>query len=162
MSLIRYQDPELAAWTPFDRLSSLREEMNRLLDGSLAAFGTFGTRGARDFGLFSGWTPPVDVSQDKEHVYIKAELPGLKREDIDISLQNGMLTISGERKEESEVREGETFRSERVFGRFHRTVSLPTQVDADRVSAAYKDGILTVTLPKAEEAKAKQIQVNVA
>jgi len=154
MSLIRYQDPDLATWSPFDRLATLREEMNRLLDGNMAAFG-------RETGLFSGWNPSLDVYQDKENVFVKVELPGMKKEDIDISLHEGMLTIAGERKKEGEVREGESFRTERFFGRFHRTVTLPTLVDGSRVKATYKEGILTVELPKAEEAKPKQIQVNV-
>jgi len=155
MSLIRYQDPELATWSPFDRLATLREEMNRLLDGNMAAFG-------REAGLFSGWNPSLDVFQDKDNVYVKVELPGMKKEEIDISLHEGMLTVTGERKRESETREGEAFRSERFFGRFHRSVTLPTLVDGTKVKATYKDGILTVELPKAEEAKPKQIQVNVA
>jgi len=155
MSLIRYQDPELAAWSPFDRLATLREEMNRLLDGNMAAFG-------REAGLFSGWSPALDVYQDKDNVYVKVELPGMKKEEIDISLHEGMLTISGERKQEGEVHEGESFRTERFFGRFHRTITLPTLVDGTRVKATYEEGILTVELPKAEEAKPKQIQVNVA
>jgi len=155
MSLIRYQSPELTAWSPFDRLATLREEMNRLLDGNMAAF-------SRESGLFSGWTPALDVYQDKDNVYVTVEVPGMKKEEIEISLHEGMLTISGERKQESEVKEGETFRSERFFGRFHRSVTLPTMVDGNRVKATYKDGILTVELPKAEEAKPKQIQVNVS
>jgi len=155
MSLIRYQSPELTTWSPFDRLATLREEMNRLLDGNMAAF-------SREAGLFSGWNPALDVHQDKDNVYVKVELPGMKKEEIDISPHEGMLTISGERKQESEVKEGDTFRSERFFGRFHRTVTLPTMVDGSRVKATYKDGILTVELPKAEEAKPKQIQVNVS
>lgn len=157
MKLIRYQEPELAQWNPpFNRLASLREEMNRILDGSLAAF----TSG--NVGLFGGWSPAVDVVQDKDNVFVKAELPGMKKEDIDISFEDGILTICGERKEEAEVREGEAYRSERFFGKFHRTVSLPTKVDAEKISAAYKDGILTVQLPKAAEAKAKQIDVAVS
>ena len=86
----------------------------------------------------------------------------MKKKDIDISLQNGTLVISGERKHEEEKEEGETFRSERYFGRFHRSVTLPTPVDGNAVKAAYKDGILTVTLPKAEEAKPKRIEVGVS
>jgi len=155
MSLIRYQEPELSTWGPFDRLSTIRDEMNRLFDLSLPGFG-------RDAGLFSGWSPVLDVYQDKDHVYVKAELPGMKKEEIDISLQDGVLVISGERKHEEEKTEGETFRSERYFGRFHRSVTLPTTVNAGKVKATYKDGILTVTLPKAEEAKAKQIEVSVS
>ena len=155
MNIIRYQDPELATWSPLNRLESLREEMNRLLDGSLAGF-------TGNVGLFGGWSPTVDVFQDKDNVCVKAELPGMKKEEIEITFQDGTLTIAGERKQESEVREGESFRSERFFGKFHRSVSMPTKVDAEKIQANYKDGILTVELPKAAEAKAKQIQVSVS
>lgn len=154
-SLIRYQDPELAPWTPFDRLTSLREEMNRLFDLSFPGF-------TRDVSLFSGWNPALDVYQDKDNVFVKAELPGMKKEEIDISLHDGMLTLVGERKHETQTKEGEMFRSERYFGKFHRSITLPTTVDASKVKAAYKDGILTVTLPKSEEAKPKQIKVGVS
>jgi len=155
MNLIRYQDPDLALWPSADRLSTLREEMNRLLDGSLAGF-------AGNVGLFSGWNPALDVFEDKDNVFVKIELPGMKKEEIDISLHDGMLTVTGERKQETKSGEGETFRSERFFGRFHRTVSLPTQVDAEKVKASYRDGILTIKLPKSEEAKPKQIEINVS
>ncbi len=154
MSLIRYQEPELATWSPFDRLSSLREEMNRLLDGSLAGFAT------RDFGLLSGWTPALDVYEDKDHVFVKVEVPGMKKEEINISLHDGMLSVSGERNQETATREGQAFRSERYFGRFRRTVELPTQVDPNNVKASYRDGILTVELAKSEAAKPKQIEVS--
>jgi HSP20 family protein len=154
MSLIRYQAPELNTWSPFDRLTSIRDEMNRLFEGIPTM--------ARDSGLFSGWSPALDVYQDKDHVFVKAELPGMKKEDIEITLHDGLLTLSGERKHESENKEGDSFRSERFFGRFHRSVALPSAVDAGKVKASYKDGILTVTLPKAEEAKPKQIEVSVA
>ncbi len=155
MNLIRYQEPELATWPPLNRLASLREEMNRLLDGSLAGF-------TGNAGLFGGWSPTVDVFQDKNDVIVKAELPGMRKEDIEITFQEGMLTISGERRQESEVREGEVYRSERFFGKFHRTVAMPTKVDAEKIKASYKDSILNVQLPKAAEAKAKQIEVSVS
>lgn len=154
MNIIRYQEPELSTWTPFDRLASLREEMNQLFDLSFPGF-------QRDAGLFSGWSPALDVHQDKDNVFVKVELPGMKKEEIDISLHDGMLTITGERKHEEETKEGESFRSERYFGKFHRSVALPTAVDTEKVNASYKDGILTVTLPKSEEAKPKQIEVSV-
>jgi len=153
MNLIRYQSPELSR--PFDRLSSLRDEIDRLFDLSTPSL-------TRDAALFSGWAPAIDVHQDKDHVFVKCELPGMKKEDIDISLHNGTLTVSGERKNETEQKEGEWFRSERFFGKFQRSVTLPTDVDSANVKAAYKDGILTVTLPKAEEAKPKQIEVQVS
>jgi HSP20 family protein len=155
MSIIRYQTPELSTWAPFDRLTSLRDEMNRLFDSSFPGF-------TRDGGLLSGWSPVLDVYQDKDNVFVKAELPGMKKEEIEISLHEGVLSIAGERKHEEQSKEGETFRSERFFGRFHRSVSLPTAVDSAKVKASYKDGILTVTLPKAEEAKPKQITVSVS
>jgi len=154
MSLVRYQNPELSTWTPFDRLASLRDEMNRLFDFSSPALNG-------NAGLFSSWSPALDVSHDKDHVYVRAELPGMKKDEIDISLHNGMISISGERKHTEETKEGENYRSERFFGRFNRSVALPTRVDGNNVQATYKDGVLTVTLPKAEEAKPKQIQVNV-
>ena len=155
MSLIRYYSPELTNWSPFERLSTLRDEMNRLFEG--ASLGS-----TRDAGLFTEWAPPLDVHQDRDSVYVKVELPGLKKEDIEISVQEGILSISGERKQEKETREGDSFRSERFFGRFHRSVALPTTVDANAVKAVYKDGILSITLPKAEEAKPKQIEVAVS
>jgi len=86
-------------------------------------------------------------------------LPGMKREDIDVALDGNTLTLSGERKQEEEKREGESYRSERYFGRFQRSITLPTEVQANKIEAAYKDGVLTVTLPKSEEAKPKQIPV---
>lgn len=153
MSLIRYQFPQLQSWPSFDRLTGLRDELDRLFDFSLPT---------RDSGLFSGWTPALDVFDEKEHLAVKVELPGLKKEDIELSLHDGVLTVSGERKNEREQKDGETFRSERYFGRFQRSVTLQTAVDAAKVSAAYKDGTLTVILPKAEEAKPRQIEVSVS
>jgi HSP20 family protein len=153
MSLIRYQFPQLQSWPSFDRVATLRDELDRLFDFTLPT---------RDSGLFSGWTPALDVHDEKDNFLVKIELPGMKKEDINLSLHNGVLTVSGERKTEREAKEGETFRSERFFGRFQRSVTLPVAVDASKVAATYKDGILTIDLPKAEEAKPKQIAVSVS
>jgi HSP20 family protein len=155
MNLIRYQypQPQLKTWSPLDRLASLRDEVDRLFDF---------TWPTRDGGLFSGWSPAIDVHDEKDTLLVQVELPGMKKEDIDISLHEGVLTISGERKTEREEKEGETFRSERYFGKFQRSVTLPTQVDSAKVQATYKDGVLSVSLPKAETAKPKQISVNVS
>ena len=154
MSLIRYQSPEVMAWPPLDRWSSLRDDLNSLFE--LPFWSSF----ARQGQLFGGWSPALDLYQDKDNVVAVVELPGMKKEDIDISLRDGTLTISGERK--SQTSNGEKAeRTERYIGRFRRSVTLPTRVDADKISASYRDGILTVTLPKAEEAKPRQIQVNV-
>ena len=102
------------------------------------------------------------MSEDKDNFYVKVELPGLKKEDIALSLHDGSLSISGERKSENKFEDAEVYRAERFFGRFQRTVPLPTPVAPDKVKAQYQDGILTVTLPKTEEAKPKHIDVNVS
>jgi len=154
-NLIRWQHPELAAWRSLGGLSGLRDEIDRLFELPLSEF-------TRTSQLLSGWTVALDVYEDANNIYVKAELPGMKKEDIDISLHDGCLSLSGERKSETSHEVAETYRAERFYGRFQRTVSLPTQVAVDKVKAQYKDGILTVTLPKAEEAKPKHIDVNLA
>jgi HSP20 family protein len=153
MNLTRYQRPEVA-WPGFGRLSSLRDELDRLFESPW-------TELARTSQLLSGWTPALDVHEDKDNFIVQAELPGMKREEIDVSLHDGALSISGERKTEKKYEEAEVYRTERFFGKFQRTVTLPAPVAADRVKAQYKDGILTITLPKTEAAKPKQIDVNV-
>jgi HSP20 family protein len=142
-------------WQGFGRLTDLRDEIDRLFEAPLAGL-------ARGSQLLSGWTPALDVYEDKDNLYVKAELPGMKREDIEVTLHDGTLSISGERKNESKHEDADVYRSERFFGRFQRTVALSSTVAADKVKAQYKDGILTVTLPKTEEAKPKYIDVNVS
>ena len=105
------------------------------------------------------WLPPVDVHDSKDRVTIRAELPGMKKEEIDISLQDGVLILSGERKGGQDASGGGVARRERWFGRFQRSISLPYKVDTRAIKAAYTDGVLTVELAKAEEAKPKQIKV---
>ena len=155
MSLIRYQSPEITSGPTFGRLSNLRDELDTLFE--LPFWSNFG----RQTQLFSGWTPALDLYQNNDNVIALIELPGMRKEDIEISLHDGMLTIAGERRTETPGGE-KAERSERYIGKFRRSITLPTRVDANKVSATYKDGILTVTLPKAEEAKPKQIQVNVS
>jgi len=111
--------------------------------------------------FFNQWAPTVDLYEDKDHVYVKAEVPGMKKEEIDVSLHDNALTISGERKLEQKDQDAENYRSERFFGRFTRSVTLPVAVEGEKVKANYKDGILTITLPKSEKAKPKQIEVSV-
>jgi len=152
MSLIRYQSPELALWPSLDRWTSLRDDLNSLFE--LPFWSGFGRQGQ----LFSGWSPALDLYQNNDNIVAMVELPGMRKEDIEISLHEGALTIAGERKSESSNGE-KAERTERYIGKFRRSITLPTRVDANKVSATYRDGILTVTLPKAEEAKPKQIQV---
>jgi len=154
MNLIRYQTPQFA-WPSLVRWANLRNEIDDLFEWPFTSALQSQTQ------LFSGWTPPLDLYQNKDDIVAIVELPGLRRDDIEISLHDGMLTISGERA--SETNNGEKAeRTERSFGKFRRTIALPTRADGAKVKATYKDGILTVTLPKAEEAKPKQIRVNVS
>lgn len=151
--LMRWQRPEVA-WPEFGRLNDLRDEIDRLFESPLSEL-------ARSSRLLSGWTPALDVYEDKDNVFVRAELPGMKREEIEVSMHNDLLSISGERKHEEKQEGTEVYRAERFFGRFQRTVTLPTAVAYDKVKAQYVDGILTITLPKAEEAKPKRIDINV-
>ena len=154
-SLMRWHRPEMTSWTGFGRLTDLRDEIDRLFEVPLAEL-------TRTSQILSGWTPAMDMYEDKDNVYVRAELPGMKKEDIDLALHEGSLSLSGERKSEEHAEDAEVYRAERFFGRFQRTVTLPTPVATDKVKAQYKDGILTVTLPKAEEAKPKHIDVNLS
>ena len=152
MNIIRQRTLE-PAWPAFDQLFNLRHELNRFMENPWAEFG-------RPAEFFNDWAPALDVLEDKNNLFVVAELPGMRKEDIDISLQEGVLSITGERQAEAR-KEEETYRSERFFGRFHRSVTLPKPVSVDKIKASYKDGVLTVTLPKPEETKPRQIQVAV-
>ncbi len=152
-NLVRWQRPDLA-WPSFGRLTNLRDEIDRLFEAPLSEM----TRTSQQ--LFTGWGPALDMYEDGDNLYVRVELPGMKKEDIELSLHDNTLSISGERKGEDKFKEAEVYRSERFVGRFQRTVGLPTLVNSDKVKAHYQDGILTVTLPKAEEAKPKHIDVN--
>jgi len=138
--------------SPFTGLNRLRNEIDQIFEGFLSPILPSTT-------FFEGWTPALDVYEDKDRYVVKAELPGLKKEEIDVSLDGNTLSISGERKQEEERKEGDNFRSERYFGRFQRSLTLPAMVDGNKIQASYKDGVLSITLPKSEEAKPKQIQV---
>ena len=143
-----------AQWplSPLRRIATLREELDNLFTHAFRP--SYGSSA----DLPNQWLPPVDIYEEKDHLTVHVELPGLKKEDIDISLQDGSLTISGERKHENTQK---PYRSERFLGRFQRTVNLPCKVNAEKIEATYTDGILVVRLPKAEEAKPKQIPVNI-
>src|ERR1051326_248665 len=151
--LTRWQRPNLA-WPTFGRLSNLRDELDRLFESPLAEF-------ARGSQLLSGWTPALAAFEDNHNLTLKAELPGMKKDENEGPPHDGTLSIAGERKNDSKFENAEVYRSERFVGRFQRSVTLPTPVASDKVSAQYKDGILTISLPKTEEAKPKQIDVKV-
>lgn len=107
------------------------------------------------------WSPAVDIYDRGNDVVIHAEIPGMNKEDIDVRVENNVLTIRGQKERKGEVKEEGYFRTERTYGSFSRSFSLPTTVDVTKISAEYKDGVLTLNVPKAEEAKARQIDVKV-
>ena len=145
-------------WDPFQEFSQLHERINR-------AFHDADSRSGRDEALVASgsWIPPVDVYQNgDQELILKAELPDVSREDIDITVDNGTLTIKGEKRFAGDVKEEQFHRIERRYGTFSRTFSLPRTVDPNKVAAEYKSGVLTLRLPLREEAKPRQIKVDVA
>ncbi|OFW44145.1 MAG: molecular chaperone [Acidobacteria bacterium RIFCSPLOWO2_12_FULL_60_22] len=147
----------LIRWEPFRDVVSLRERMDRLFD-------EMGGRGwPAEEGLTTGvWNPLVDVYETKDALVLKADLPEVTKDDVDISVQGNTLTIHGERKREKEVKEKDFYRMERSYGAFSRSFTLPGAVDPDKIEAAFSGGVLTLTLPKREESKPKQIKVKVS
>jgi HSP20 family protein len=156
MKLTRSQRQNTGQWSPFGQLTRLRDEVNRFFESPPRSGWEMTSP------LFEGWSPSIDLFEDKESITVKAEVPGMKKEDIDVSLEDRTLSICGERREEKEEGKGTTHRSERFYGKFYRSVELPSAVDQGKIKASYKDGILTVTMPKSEEAKRKQIDVQVS
>ena len=143
-------------WTPFQDLATVQDRMNRL-------FNEFHNRHDDDVMTRGAWVPPVDIFENgNKELVIKAELPAMTREEIDVTVENQTLTIRGEKKFNHEIKDEQYHRVERTYGSFSRSFSLPSTVDVTKVSADYKDGVLTVTLPLREEAKPKQIKVEVA
>ena len=139
---------------PADAFQNLRR-LNSFLDEAISGF----PFGAENGTLTAAWTPAVDVFEDKDAVKIVAELPGVKPEDVKISLENQTLTVRGEKKQVAEEKTERVHRYERTYGAFERTFALPGTVDADRIEAAFADGLLTVTLPKVERARPRQIEI---
>ncbi len=146
----------IARFDPFRDLAVLQDRMNRLFNDS------YGSR-QDDHLLNRGtWTPPVDIYEAEGGLIMKAELPDMKREDIEVSVENNTLSIRGERKLDSEIKQENFHRVERAYGSFVRTFSLPATVDSAKIAAEYKNGVLTLRLPVREEAKPRTIDVRVA
>lgn len=142
-------------WRPFNDLLRLQKEMDSMFD-------EFFERKPfrRELGE-SDWYPSVDVSEDEKEIKIEADLPGMTQEDIDINIDGNVLTIKGQRKKEEETKERGYYRSERSYGAFQRSFTLPTNLDVDEAKANFKHGVLTLILPKLEEAKGKRIEIEV-
>lgn len=146
---------EVVRWEPFNEMVSLRDAVSRLLEDSFI-------RPAAWPLPFEGsaWSMPVDMIETKDNVVVKAAVPGVKPDEIDLSVTGDTLTIKGETKAEEKFEEGSYLRKERRFGAFQRTLTLPTNVVADKAKAEFENGVLTLTLPKSEEVKPKSIKVN--
>ena len=148
----------IVRWEPFRDLVSLQDRMNRLFDESFRGIG----RGAEesDFSL-GAWAPAVDIFEKDGNIVLKAELPGVDPKDVDVRVENNILTLRGERKLDEEVKKDSYHRVERSYGTFTRSFTLPNIVDTEKIKAEFKDGVLRMTLPKKEEAKPKQISISV-
>lgn len=147
MAVVRWKDP-------FAEMTKFQETVNRLFEEALSP--VHGREGTWP----RSWEPAVDIFETDEEIVLKAEVPGIGKDQVSIEVKDGLLTLSGERKFEKEVKEEQYHRVERSYGAFHRTFTLPASVDADRVNASLRDGVLEIRLPKREEAKPRHIAVH--
>ena len=145
----------ITRWEPFRGLNSLHEQVNHLFEDSFA-------RGRTGQADSASWAPPVDIYETENELVVKADLPEMHEKDIDVRVENNTLTIRGERKFNHEVHEDNYLRVERAYGTFTRSFSLPNTVNTEAIKAEYKHGVLTVSMPKREETKPKQIKISVS
>lgn len=143
---------EIIPWRAKKELEVLRREMDRLWEGFF---------GERALEPLERWLPALDLTETKDSLVVKAELPGIDPKDISIDLCGNILTVRGEKKEEKEEKEESYHLVERSYGSFVRSVRLPVKIEEDKIKASYKDGILKITMPKAEEAKKKEIKIKI-
>jgi HSP20 family protein len=148
--LVRWQEPRFDPF--FKGFGSLRRRFNDL----------FEEMDLPEMELVSGWHPVVDIFDEGNEIVLKAELPGIKKEEIHVEVESNVLTLHGEKKREEKIEKAGVFRSERIYGAFSRSFTLPGNVDPKKIEAVFKDGVLTVKLPKVEAAKPKQIDVKIA
>ena len=145
----------LARWTPMRNLASFQDEMNRMFN----QFFQGGTGEEAGWGVRT-WAPPVDIYETDDALILKAELPGVSKDDVSIDIHQNTLILRGQRKHEAEVKEENYHRVERAYGTFQRSFMLPTLVDQEHVQATYTDGVLELRLPKSEAAKPKRIAIS--
>ncbi|MBN2378296.1 Hsp20/alpha crystallin family protein [candidate division WOR-3 bacterium] len=144
---------KIKKYDPFWGVDSFRRDMDRLFDSF------FGNWPGEEYKGF--WAPAVDVEETKDSIYVRVEIPGMKKEDIKIQAAGDTLVISGERRHSSEEKDRHFHRVERAYGKFQRALQLPVEVQSDKAKATYKDGILEVSFPKSEKAKAREIEIDV-
>ncbi|MEA1995457.1 MAG: Hsp20/alpha crystallin family protein [Campylobacterota bacterium] len=145
----------LKVWEPFEELSTLQDRINRLFEGLMPDFVKTGVPAT------SKWSPAVDIYEDKGNIYLDVEVPGMKKEDVKVKVEDKTLTVSGERKLEKEEKKEGYYRVERSYGSFSRSFYLPDNVDPTKIKAKYEGGVLKLSIPKKEEAKPKEVPVNV-
>ncbi len=143
----------LVRWDPFRELMNVQGRLNQILADTANA--------GRD-DAYGTWVPPVDIFERGEELVIRAELPGVNRDELEIQVEDGTLALSGERRREEQVEEQNAYRLERSYGKFSRSFRLPTTVDTSKISAQYKDGVLEIVLPKLEEAKPRKVKIHAA
>ncbi len=141
---------EIIRWDPFRELESLKREMEKLFDSFLSE---------RRFDKEFPWSPAIEVKEIPDRYVFKVDVPGVKKEDLKIEVSDNVLSISGERKQETEEKEAQYYRREILYGFFQRSIQLPTNVDADKISARLEDGVLTIEIPKTEQARAREIPI---
>ncbi len=141
-------------WNRLRNLSNLQEQVNQLFDSATPA--------QADNSALTSWAPAVDIHETENEVVLKADIPGVNEKDIDVRVENNTLTVRGERSFNSEVKEDNYLRIERTYGSFSRSFGLPTTVNTEAIKAEYKNGVLTVEMPKRAESKPKQVKINVA
>ena len=156
MAIVRFRPYGSASDPLTSGFPDIQSEMNRLFDSF------FGRPTHVGNGMESVWAPTVDMRETKDDLVVTADLPGLNEKDVHLSITGDLLTLKGERQWNQEAKQDNHYRSERWFGKFERTLQLPVPVQADKVKASYRDGVLTVSLPKTEEIRPKEIKINTA
>ena len=146
----------IVKWDPFRNVAALQDRINRIFDESFSR-----TADLDDDISMSAWKPLVDIYETDEAIILKAELPGIKKEDVSVEVKDNVLTLKGVRTEEKEIKEKNYYRKERAFGTFNRTFNLQHRIQPDKIKARFKDGVLKIEIPKPEEEKPKQITVKV-
>ena len=146
---------DLVRWNPWPEMRSFRERFNRLFNEV-----GFPTDWSEDNLAMSSWNPAVDVYESNGSIVVKAELPGVDKNDISVDVKGRVLTLRGERSNDKEVKEDNFYRKERFYGKFQRAFTLPMEVDPEQIKAEYKDGVLKVEVPKPEDQKPKEITIN--
>ena len=144
----------ITRWDPFRELEDMNTRLNRL-------FGSVRPRTGDDGAFFADWAPAVDLQETDKEFLVKADLPDVKKEDVKVGIEDGILTVEGERRQDKEEKDKKFHRVERAYGKFVRKLALPTAIDPKMVAAEYKDGVLTISLPKTESAKPRAIDVKI-